>query len=79
MNIQNPDRGQQVKTGEKFGIVGYWVTKNNQDPYPCIFIPNPQDGVPSSGGHRAVFIYFGKVKPSEQEIMQLRENSPEYP
>ncbi|STX43963.1 Uncharacterised protein [Legionella donaldsonii] len=66
MEIENK---AQVKTGDKFGLIGWWVNKNLTDSPNLIYVADPEDGVP--GPDRVIFVYFGKNKPTTDEMRNL--------
>lgn len=77
MNM-NPSKGTQVKTGDKFGIIGYWINKDQTHPIPITYVPDPSDIVPGAND-RLIYIYFGKTKPNPAEINFLIKKSPPFP
>ena len=63
-------KGTQVSTGDRFGIVGYWINKDQTHPIRMLYESNPEDRVPGVT-EKLVFIYYGEKKPSALEISTL--------
>ncbi|CDZ78210.1 hypothetical protein BN59_02518 [Legionella massiliensis] len=63
-------RGAKVKSGEKFGLSGYWINKDQTHPVRILYEPNADDIVPGIT-QDLVFIYYGSTKPTPLEISTL--------
>lgn len=73
MNIDsNLQRGTQVKSGDLFGIDGFWVN-TDQTHHEAITEAKAEDQVPGHSGFsgRLVYLYWGKTKPTPEEIDSL--------
>lgn len=67
---EKTDRGTRVRTGEKFGIVGYWINQDQTHPVKSVYIDDPNKIAP--GVTTALtFIYCGPKKPTPLEISTL--------
>ena len=66
--------GKKVKTGDKFGIKGWWVNKDLSDPDPIIWIDDIDDEVPSQI-KRYHYFYVGNTekKPTPDEAKKIIE------
>jgi hypothetical protein len=71
------ERRTQIKSGEKFGIVGWWVNKDLTDARNPILVEDPEDKA-SHDNHRLIYVYFGKKKPTKDEMKVLIESTTIY-
>ncbi|USQ15274.1 hypothetical protein J2N86_15035 (plasmid) [Legionella lytica] len=71
-NEPNQQRGAQVKSGDLFGIDGFWVNKD-QNHHEAIVEAEASDQVPGHSGAsgRLIYIYWGKTRPTPEEIDSL--------
>ena len=65
----------QVKTGDKFGTIGWWVNRNLADTHNPIYIEYPDEEVPGSL-ERLIFVYSGTERPTDQQMKTLIDNTP---
>ena len=73
MNIQKESERPKiisVVSGEKFGLEGYWVNKDQRHPVRILYELDPEKRVPSVT-EKLEFIYAGKTKPSPLKISTL--------
>ena len=73
MNIQKESKSTKiisVVSGEKFGLAGYWVNKDQTHPVRILYEVDPEKKVPSVT-EKLEFIYGGKTKPSPLKISSL--------
>lgn len=70
----NENKGAQVKTGDQFGIIGWWVNKDLNSPLNPLHIDDPEDIVPGIN-KRKIFVYFGENKPTIDEMRVLIEST----
>lgn len=71
--MENENKGAQVKTGDDFGLIGWWINKDLNDPLNPLFVEAPEDKVPGAS-KRLIFVYFGKNKPTTDEMRALIES-----
>jgi hypothetical protein len=64
-----------VKTGDKFGIKGWWININKIAPFEdhCDFISDPEEIVGGGEGSRSIWVYFGLERPSFTEVEKFLE------
>ncbi|MFW2572475.1 MULTISPECIES: hypothetical protein [Legionella] len=67
-------KGTEVHSGEQFGIRGYWVNKDPDNP-DVVYIEDIEDEVPEHAG-RTTYIYFGPNQPTPEEINFLKQTMP---
>ena len=65
----------QVKTGDKFGAIGWWVNRNLADTHNLICIEDPDDVVPGLTA-RLIFVYFGTERPTDKQMKILIDSVP---
>jgi hypothetical protein len=70
MSQETTNRGTEVRSGQKFGLSGYWVNKNQTHPVRVVYEGNPDDIVPNIT-ESLRFIYYGTTKPSALDISTL--------
>ncbi|HHF7349300.1 TPA: hypothetical protein ACPSKE_002504 [Legionella feeleii] len=70
----NAAKGTEVHSGEQFGIRGYWVNKDPDNP-DVVYIEDTEDEVPEHKG-RTTYIYFGPTQPTPEEINFLKQTMP---
>ena len=63
-------KGTQVRTGDKFGIAGYWVNKDLMHPIHQLYVFDPDEKVPGVMS-TLDFIYFGPKRPGPLDISLL--------
>ena len=73
--MKNVNIGTQVKTGDEFGIKGWWINKNlngSQNPY---YVDDTKEIVSSRANKREIFVYFGENKPTQDEMRSIIEST----
>ncbi|MBA2656433.1 MAG: hypothetical protein H0U70_05545 [Tatlockia sp.] len=68
--MTNPQQGKEVQSGDQFGLIGYWINRDQTHPIRLIYESDPEALVPIIT-EKLVFIYFGKTKPSPLEISAI--------
>lgn len=68
-------RGTQVKTGDKFGLAGWWVNTDLSSKINPIRVEYPEDEV-AGKTQRFVFVYFGEIKPTKEQMKNLIDSTP---
>lgn len=71
-NDRNQQRGTQVKSGDLFGIDGFWIN-TDQIHHEAIIEVEADDQVPGYSGAsgRLVYIYWGKTSPTQEDVDSL--------
>jgi len=64
----------EVKSGDKFGVCGWWVNKDLAHPKNLLLIEDSEDKVPGST-HRLIYVYYGETKPSTDQMKELIKNT----